>query len=294
MAPFAPFLAEWIYRELGAFVDPASRGERADSVHLNRWPSADPAHIDPRLEEAVERMQRVILLGRQRREEQRINLRTPLHSITIVHRDREVLDDLRRLEPYVARELNVKSVQYDDDERAYIRLYCRPNFPVLGRRLGKRMKAFQRAIAALDADQIETLQATGTIEIDGERFDTSEIEVFREAQPGSHASSDRLISVALDTQVTPELEAEGWAREFVRHVQNARREQRLDVADRIRCTFEGDPELAAAVDAHRDYVMRETLCLDLERGATGRDGVAATIAGRELRFSLERCALRSA
>ena len=285
MAPFAPFLSEYIYRQLTEL----GGRDRADSVHLTRWPQVDEQRRQPRLEQAVGRMQQVIVLGRHRREEARVPVRTPLSRITVVHRDPEVLADLAELESYVARELNVKEVAYDDDEAAWIRLYARPNFPLLGRRLGKRMKRFQPLIAALDGDAIDRLQRDGQVELDGEVFSLEEIQVFREAQPDTNTVSDRLISVDLDCTVTPELEREGWAREFVRHIQNARRGAGLHVADRIRVTYAGDAALESAVEAHRDYIMRETLCTELTRDeGHARATQSIEIAGKPLHFELEK------
>jgi isoleucyl-tRNA synthetase len=178
-------------------------------------------------------MQQVILLGRKRREDARINLRTPLRLLTIVHRDGNLLEDIEGLESYVRQELNVKQVRYDQDEAAYTTLYAKPNFPVLGRRLGKRMKAFQPLIEALERDEIENLQRVGTVTLDGETFDTNEIQVFREAREGTAAVSNRFISIDLDCTLDDVLVAEGYAREAVNRIQRARKDMGLHVADRI-------------------------------------------------------------
>ena len=128
-------------------------------------------------------MQQVIELGRQKREKVKINLRTPLRRLTIIHRDAALLDEIKTLENYLKAELNVKEVRYEQDEASYIALYAKPNFPVLGKRLGRRMKDFQTKIAALDPDTIEAFQEHGTLDLDGESFDAEEIPRV----PGSEA-----------------------------------------------------------------------------------------------------------
>ena len=139
MAPFAPFLSEHLYQSLAKL---AGQPAQPNSVHLCDYPEAEAVKVKPGLETAVERMQQVILLGRQKREEVKIGLRTPLARLTIVNSDAALLEDMRSLESYVRDELNVQSVEYPADESAYIELYAKPNFPLLGKRLGKRMKAF--------------------------------------------------------------------------------------------------------------------------------------------------------
>jgi len=257
------------------------------SVHLCPYPEADEAQANVLLEEAVSRMQQVIDLGRRKREDVKINLRTPLRRLTIVHRDAELLAEIRTLENYVKAELNVKDVQYDADESKYIALVAKPNFPVLGKRLGKRMRAFQASIAALDASAIEAFQEAGSIAIDGETFDTTEIQVLREAKGGTNAISNRYVSIDLDIDLDDDLVREGWAREFVNRIQRDRKKRGFEVSDRIRVRYRGDPALESAIETHRDYISRETLAVDFGRGAVDDSAVDAVIGGRPLTFDLD-------
>ena len=132
MAPFAPFLSEHLYRELSAFSEDKADKE---SVHLCRFPEFDLDQKASGLEVAVDRMQQVVLLGRQKRESVKIGLRTPLSTITIIHRDESLLEDMKSLEGYVRDELNVREVRYSSDEGGYIDLAAKPNFSLLGKRL---------------------------------------------------------------------------------------------------------------------------------------------------------------
>ena len=287
MAPFAPFLSEHIHQRLGELA--GVTGAEPDSVHLVRYPEPQAALKKPLLEDAVARMQQVIELGRRKREAAKIGVRTPLRRVTIIHRDRALLDEIGTLADYVKNELNVKEVRFDADESKYIVLRAKPNFPVLGKRLGKRMREFQAKIEALDVADIDTLQAEGHIAIDSESFDATEIEVVREARAGTDALSNRYVSIALDCGLDDALRSEGWAREFVHHVQRSRKASGLAVSDRIRVDYRCDDALAQAIAAHGSYIQHETLARSLDRCAPrGGHAFEETIDGTPIAFSIER------
>ncbi len=281
MAPFAPFLSEHVYRALGSLGDgkptPAS-------VHLCDYPEAEAAWQRPDLERTVELMQRVVLLGRQKREEVRIGLRTPLRRLTVVHRDPAVLAELEILEDYVKSELNVLEIRYDSDEAAHIEVVAKPNFPLLGKRLGKRMKQFQQSIRALGREDIEILQSGRAVVVDGETFSSEEIEVRQQPRPGTNTVSDGRIAVDLDTRLDEALIRGGYAREIVNRIQRRRKDMDLNVADRIEVGYRGDAELSTAADEHRDYIMQETLAVTfvLDRQLDG--DVEVDIDGRPFVF----------
>jgi len=232
----------------------------------------------------VTRMQQVVLLGRRKREEVKINLRTPLSVVTIIHRDRDTLEAIRGLEDYVRSELNVKEVRYVFDEAQYIALYAKPNFPLLGKRLGKRMKEYQALIESMTADDISILHDENEITLGGELFIEEEIQVFREARPGTNVVTDRLISIDLVCDLNDELVIEGYAREAVNRIQRARRESGLDVSDRIRLVYSGDERLLEALKIHADYVAGETLASEFEQGST--EEFNAEIDGMRLGFNI--------
>ena len=285
MAPFAPFLADHLYRELAGL---GSRKPKPDSVHLCDYPDPEESLIEPELERAVTRMQQVILLGRQKREEVKIGLRTPLRELVVINRDAGLLQQIERLEPYIRAELNVREVVYDRDEQRYIERVAKPNFPVLGKRLGKRMREFQRLIEALSGAEIDRLQAGGSIELNGERFGPDEIRVLQQARPGTGTVSNRLIGVALDCTLDDALVRGGYGREIVNRVQRARKDKGLNVTDRIVVRFDGDGELLAAAGEHRDYIMRETLCTTFERDEFIDSAVESEIDGKPFLFTVTR------
>ena len=284
MAPFAPFLAEHIYRELGQLS--GDTGNLLPSVHLSDYPEPEPHLRQPRLEAAVGRMQQVILLGRQLREKKGINLRMPLADITVFHDQQAVLDDLRDVERYIAAELNVEAVHYDTDPGSVVTLRPKANFRVLGKRLGQRMQGFAQAIAALSATQLLELQAGGSIEIDGEGFTSVEIAVEKVSRAESEIGTNGDLTVALNTVLDDALISKGLAREVVNRVQRARKELNLNVADRIVIVFATDGPLGAAISAHYGYIAGETLAKVLQPGELTSDAIETQIDGRRFGFSI--------
>ena len=289
MAPFAPFLSEHLYQALAEL---AGQSAQPNSVHLCDYPEAESVKVKPGLETAVERMQQVILLGRQKREEVKIGLRTPLSSLTIINSDEALLDDMRRIERYVQEELNVQSVAYSTDESAYIELCAKPNFPLLGKRLGKRMKSFAAVIDVLTPEQIALLQQSGRLEltVDGETevFSAEEVRVQQHARAGTNTLSNSQIAVDLDCHLTPELIRGGYAREVVNRIQRARKDMNFAVSDRVAVNYTAKGELAQAIGEHRDYVMHETLCVALADALDEAAAIETEIDGQALRFTVTR------
>ncbi len=258
MAPFAPFLAEHIYQELAVFAgDSATRHK---SAHLCHYPNADQDLIKPVLEQAVARMQNIILLGRQKREQVKIKTKIPLSQLTIIHESQDMLDEIARLEDYISSELNVKAIAYSSEEDKYITLFAKPNSPVLGKRLGKEFNRYRQQIQELDAAQLNALQENGSITLGEESFSTEDILVFREAKEGTEALSNRFISIDMDCQLNDELVDEGLAREVINRIQKTRKDIGLNVTDRISINYTAGDALGRAIAKHKDYIARETLC----------------------------------
>lgn len=259
MAPFAPFLSEFIHLELKDFGE-----EMAESVHLEDYPLYDSKFMDPSLEDAVIRMQELILLGRQKRNQSQVKVKTPLSTITVIHKDQKVLSGLEALERYIKTELNVKEVSYSLNEEEYIKLYAKPNAPVLGKRLGKAFGKFRGLIQNIDSQTLNKVEQGESIEIEGEVFGPSDFLILREAQEGSNALSNRWISIDLDTELNQDLIDEGIAREVVNRIQRTRKDLDFNVDDRILAKVETTSELRAVIEKHMDYINQETLTSSIE------------------------------
>jgi isoleucyl-tRNA synthetase len=284
MAPFAPFLAESIYQELKNF----SVAELPESVHLCSYPESDSFRIKPLLEHAVTRMQHIVLLGRQKRNQEKVKTKIPLSRLTVIHKESELLDEIARLEDYIKTELNVKVVEYSVDEDQYITLYTKPNSPVLGKRFGKKFKDFKQKIEALDADAINAFQEAGEMEIGGETLQTNDILVFREAREGTNTISDRFISIDLDCQLNESLIREGLAREVINRIQKSRKDLGFNVIDRINIKVNGSPELMTAIAEHEPHIMKETLALTIEHPTDEQLPLSFEIDDYMLNLSIER------
>ena len=258
MAPFTPFLSETIFQKLKQF-----NGAETASVHLCSYPEAKSELIQPVLEQAVTRMQHIILMGRQKRNQEKVKTKFPLAKLTVLHTDQGLLDEISRLENYLQGELNVKTVEYSTSESDYIKLYAKPNSPVLGKRLGKNFKEYKGLIEGLETASIDEFQTKGAITLGDETFQLDDILIFREAIQGTNAVSDRFVSIDMSCELNDALVAEGLAREVVNRIQKSRKDIGLNVVDRINMTLSASTELASAIVTHLEYIKRETLALEI-------------------------------
>ena len=284
MAPFAPFFSEHIYRELIA-LNPSS--EEPISVHLCDYPVADESKINSILEAAVDRMNQIILLGRQKRNQVKIKVKTPLRQLTIIHKDKALLEKISKLENYIKSELNVETVTYDEDEGKYISLYSKPNFPVLGKRLGKDMGRFTGLIKKLTNEQLVEFDAKGSIEIQGQTFSKNEIEVLREAREGHDALSNSLITIDMDCNLDQTLINKGLAREVVSRIQKTRKDSNFQINDRIIVSYSASEELVSAITKNSGYIAKETLAEKLINTEVFENTVEFKIDNLELTISLK-------
>jgi len=255
MAPFAPFLAEVTYQNL-ARVFPNAK----ESVHLEKFPTANPTLKRPDLEEAVRVMETLVALGRNQREKINVKAKIPLRSMKIIHREQRVLDNLKMFEPYFKDELNIEKIDYDAHEDQYIQITAKANFPVLGKRVGAKMKAIAAAIQTLCLQDIMKLEAGETLHLEGEPIVLSDMEI-RRAPKGEHPNlaTHQLVSIELDPTVTPEQMQHGLAREVIRKIQAARKSADFNLDDRIALELACSGDFLAAVQIHQQLICNETL-----------------------------------
>ncbi|MDI6773877.1 MAG: isoleucine--tRNA ligase [Verrucomicrobiota bacterium] len=261
-APFVPFLAESIYRNLRT-------PDMPESVHLCDFPAADGAGRDLRLEREMDVVQTVVKMGRQLRAEHELKVRQPLSLLRVLSRERETLESVRRHEDLILDELNVKRIAYDEDESRLADLQVKADFRRLGPRLGPRVKKAAAAIAAMNAGLVAQLVAgkPARLSVDGDpvELEPADVVVIRRPKEGLVVASEGSVVVALEMALTQDLIQEGLAREFVSKIQNMRKTADLEVTQRIRIRYASDAELAAAVTKHLGYVQAETLALECAR-----------------------------
>jgi isoleucyl-tRNA synthetase len=261
MAPFAPFLSEFIYQQLKKYDE---NSELPLSVHLRPYPQEVSELKLPELETSVQSFQHLIIMGRQMRNDIKVKLKTPLRQATILHRDKSVLDDIQRLSDYIKAELNFKSLSFSTDEGKFIDLYAKANFIALGKRLGKQMKHYANLIANLSPTEIDHLQQTGFLDIDGQRFVEEDIAIYRKAKDGVNAVSNRYISMEFDPNLTEDLVAEGMIREIVSRIQKLRKSSGFGVTDKISVSVNTSDSVKRWVEQHLDYVQTETLAKSVD------------------------------
>ena len=245
IAPFVPFVAENLYQVVKAKTDP-------ESVHLCRFPQADPAFINPLLEEEM-----AIILKHQ------LKIRQPLAKVTLVTKNQALAGVINDMAELIQDELNVKAVAQARNEEDLVHLSAKPNLRNLGPKLGKKLNAAKEAIAALTPHQIVAMQegASQDLVLEGEAITLTIEDLFleRSEKPGIVTESSGDLTLALDTHLTPELEDEGLVREFVNRVQQTRKEMDLAVTARIHLEVFADAAMGKVLQAGQEYIARETL-----------------------------------
>jgi isoleucyl-tRNA synthetase len=266
MAPLVPFITERVWQDLVVPVDP----DAPDSVHLASWPEPDAALIDPVLSERMALVRRLVELGRATRAESGVKTRQPLSRALVAAAGFDALDaDLRA---QIAEELYVASLaSLSEAGGSLVDATAKANFRALGKRFGKGTQPVAAAIAAADAASLAAALRTGTasVQVDGEEVPLGPDEVIITETPreGWSVASESGATVALDLEITPELERAGLAREFVRLVQVERKNRGFDVADRIHVRWSARPSTAEALREHADWIAGEVLARDLAEAA---------------------------
>ncbi|MDB8849380.1 isoleucine--tRNA ligase [Peptostreptococcus anaerobius] len=257
IAPFAPYLSEEMYRNL--------TGEY--SVHCADYPRANKDLIDLDLEKKMDLSRDLVTLGRAARENSKIKVRQPIAEVLIDGKFEELLGDLVEL---IKEELNVKKVHFVQDLGVYMNFNLKPNFKVLGPKLGKNVNEFGKVLRGLEAHELVAKLEAGesmTVEVAGADFEFTKEEVLVniESKPGFNVAMENNLFAILDTTLTDDLVKEGLAREFISKVQQMRKASGFEVLDNINIYFNGDDEVAGAVADFEDYIKSETLSVAISR-----------------------------
>lgn len=267
LAPTMPFLAEDLYQNLVCSVD----RKAPESVHLANWPTFDEARIDEILNADMRLVMRLASLGHSARNQAAIKVRQPLAEAAFSvgsMKETRALDDYTDL---LADELNVKRITALSSAGEAVAYTLNPLPKQLGSKYKSQFPAIRTAILGLDAEKAAQALLSGesvSISVGDETFEIlpDEVEVRAEARSGLVVASEGAYLAALKTDLTPELLREGLAREFVRRVQDLRKQADFDIADRIYMYVSASPTLMEAVDEHQTYIMGETLTLELKTG----------------------------
>jgi isoleucyl-tRNA synthetase len=259
LAPFTPFVAEELWRNLAG-----RRSDTPDSVHLTDYPSGDDEQVDGRLDGAMAVARQVVELGRRVRTETKVKVRQPLlEAVVHLPGDRGALEPLL---PLVAEELNVREVIFAGSAEGFARWRARPNFRALGPRVGPAVQRVAAALADDDGSIASALARGERVIVAGVELGAEDVELLQETPEGWGVASEAGVTVALELELTPELQREGLARELVRLVQDARKAAGLDVSDRIALGIDARGEVGEAFAEHRDALARETLAVEVSAG----------------------------
>ncbi len=263
MAPFAPFLAEELFRNLNA----VTRLEETESVHLAGFPNVDESVVDPDLEARMEKAERIVSLVRAIRNKANLKVRQPLARVIIPVTGGTDREAITRMQDVILDEINVKRIEFVDTDDEIVHKTAKPNFKTLGPKYGKAVQPIAAAVRQFGMKEIRELEAEGKIgvRVNGQEtiITREDVDILHEELKGWIVENDNELTVALDTRLTQELVDEGFAREFVNRVQNMRKDAGFEVTDRIRVTYSGNRELTAALKKLSDYVQSETLAVEL-------------------------------
>ena len=248
-APITPYLTEEIYTKL--------TGE--ESVHLANFPVYNTEYLNEEAEERMDLVRDICSLGRFAREEVNIKVRQPLNKLMLAKSDEMIIGDLL---PVIKEELNVKNVEFKEDMTEYLEYVIKPNFKVLGKELGPKIKELQEILAKLTNEEIRQISKSSLkVKLSGEDFElTKENTLISIKQREGYAStSNNRTIVVLDTELTEDLILEGLAREFVRNVQSLRKKEDFMITDHIKVYYYGTPKIDKMLEKYYDYVMGEVL-----------------------------------
>ena len=286
MSPVAPFFSDWLYRNLTAPVKEVAKAKntplRHDSVHLTDLVTPDPSKVDKALERRMDHAQRICSLALSIRKKEKLRVRLPLQKMLLPVLDATFIAEVDAVKSLILSEINVKQIEYVTDASGLLKKGAKANFKTLGAKLGKDMKEAAALIAAFSNEEINALEKTGSVQlsVNGASYDITpeDLIITTEDLPGWKVAVEGALTVALDVTLTPELVAEGMARDLVNRIQNIRKDKDFNVTDRVKVVVEPHEAIRPAVETFHDYIKAEVLASDLVL-AEPSDGEAVELDG---------------
>ena len=271
-SPIAPFFTDWLYQNLTDGIRSKAIENntplRHPSVHLTDLTVTDNKLIDKDLEQQMDYAQRISSLILSLRKKAKIRVRQPLQKAMLPILDAHFIHQVEAVKDLILAETNVKTLEYITDTSGVVNKRIRPNLKTLGKVLGKNMRAGQLAIEALMQADIAKIEKDKTypLSIGDETYNLTidDFLITSEDIPGWEVASDGDVTVALDITLTPELEAEGTARDLVNKIQNIRKDRNFNITDKISVKLERHDAIIAAVEGYADYIKNEVLATELD------------------------------
>lgn len=286
MSPAAPFYSDRLYQDLNA----VTGKEPYASVHLAYFPVKQENEIDYLLLERTHLAQKVTTMVFSLRKKENIKVRQPLQKIMIPVLSKNDRENLESIIPIIKQEVNVKEVQLLNPKEAsdIIVKAVKPNFKTLGPKLGKDLKAVSQELQQLSSSQIEELEKNGAITLSGYELNLDDVEIRTQDITGWLVANDGKLTVALDITITPELKSEGIARELVNKIQNLRKENGLEVTDKISLEIQANEEIEKSVNENMEYICSETLTQKLTFVSNTTDGTELDINEIKIKIVLKK------
>ena len=279
MAPNAPFFADRLYRDL-----------TGETVHLSQWPKADETLINKDLERSMYLAQQAtsMILSLRKRAEK--NVRQPLQKAVIPAPDADTLAALLHVQDLIKSEVNVKELVIVRAEDSEIRLVkkIKPNFKVLGKKVGGKMKELAAAIGRMTQDEIAQMEQAGVFTLCDYALTAEDVEIITEDMPGWLVANNGVLTIALDIELTEALVEEGVARELINRIQNLRKSSGLEITDRIEVSIERREEVAGAVTHCNEYIASQVLATSLMLADGLTDGTEVEMDGYKLHIVIRK------
>jgi len=252
-APIIPYVTEEIYRNL----------TNEKSVHLTDYPKYDESLIDNEIETRMDLVRNLISLGRNVREEAKIKVRQPISEVILDGKKEKIIGDLVDL---IKEELNVKNIKFENKLENYINFIVKPNFKEVGKILGPKIKLFQEALTNLNVNDKIRLQNNEEVKVslDGEDFTVNNnmVDIRVESKEGFNASHEGNDFIVLNTTLTEDLINEGLARETISKIQQIRKNNNYDIADRVIVSYEANKSYTKSIKDYLEFIKDETLALE--------------------------------
>jgi len=290
IAPFTPFLAEELYQNLNS----VTKSEKMESVHLTDLPSK--GEINKELELKMDLAQQVVYLVRAIRAKSNLKVRQPLKKLIVVV-DKKTKDSLLKMKEVILEEVNIKEFEILEDDSALVNKSAKANFKTIGPKFGNKVKFVAEEIKNLGKEEIKLLEKGDSVSIkaNGESFSIGidDVEILSVQITGWIVESENGVTVAVDTELTPELISEGIAREFVNRIQNMRKDAGYQVTDKIKIAFSGNSDIVLAIKSFANYISVETLADKIENTSNLDGGYIQDqkIGGEEIKIKIEKVSI---
>lgn len=288
MAPISPFFPDWLYQQLNAVTQQSEQ----ISVHLCDYPQAELSNIQIDLEEEMKWAQEASSLILSLRKKANIKVRQPLQKVLIPAMNAKLQEQIQAVEEIIKSEVNIKEIEFIAANNQLIRKKVKANFKELGAKMGTRMKEVAQAITLMSQEDISLLEMNSSFDLSlGQENVTiliQDVEISSDDIPGMLVGNKGMLTVALDIQISPELEEEGLAREFVNKVQKIRKDNDFALTDRIQVVIEVHEMLKSALNNFNSYICTEILADKLDFSSEIQHGTEIEVNDQSLKILISK------